>query len=104
MADIDVENLTGSQFNNQQKGSQHRQGSEYSKLEGKLAARQTELQDHINKVEENTADITNTTVALRNKTEELAATQDEILRRIIQLQENRSHQSSLAPTSIVGDN
>ena len=74
MADIDVENLTGSQFNNQHKGSQHRQGSEYSKLEGKLAARQTELQDHINKVEENTADITNTTVALRNKTEELAAT------------------------------
>ena len=43
-------------------------------METKLAARQTELQDHINKVEENTADITNTTVALRNRTEELAAT------------------------------
>ena len=39
MADIDVENLTGSQFNNQHKGSQHRQGSEYSKLEGRLAVR-----------------------------------------------------------------
>ena len=45
---------------------------------------------HINKVEENTLDINTTTAALKNRTEELAATQDEILRRIIALQENKS--------------
>ena len=47
--------------------------------------RQEDLQTHINKVEENTLDINTTTAALKNRTEELAATQDEILRRIIAL-------------------
>ena len=57
-----------------QKGSQHRENSEYAKLENKLAVRQNDLQDHINKVEENTLDINTTTAALKNRTEELAAT------------------------------
>ena len=52
--------------------------------------RQEDLQTHINKVEENTLDINTTTAALKNRTEELAATQDEILRRIIALQESKS--------------
>ena len=52
--------------------------------------KQEDLQTHINKVEENTLDINTTTAALKNRTEELAATQDEILRRIIALQESKS--------------
>ena len=75
---------------NHQKGSQHRQPSDYKNLDDKFAIRQAELENHINKVEENTLDINTTTAALKNRTEELAATQDEILRRIIALQDGKS--------------
>ena len=52
----------------------------YIKVEKRLQDKQKELADHIGKVESNTLDITTTTAALKNRTEELAQKQDEILK------------------------
>ena len=49
------------------------------------------LADHVAKVESNTADITTTTAALKNRTEELAAKQDEILQAIKKLTESQAN-------------
>ena len=42
-----------------------------------------QLKEHIGKVESQTQNINTTTAALKNRTEELAAKQDEILKQIM---------------------
>ena len=62
----------------------------YIKVERRLQDKQKELAEHINKVESNTQDITTTTAALKNRTEELAQKQDEILKQIMMLAQSQS--------------
>ena len=50
-----------------------------------MKEKQNELHKQVNKVEENTLGITTTTNALKNRTDELAAKQDEILAQIMKL-------------------
>ena len=52
-----------------------------------------QLQDHIGKVESNTKDINHTTAVLKDRTDELAAKQDEILKQIMMI--SNSQQSPL---------
>ena len=52
----------------------------FIKVEQRMQQKQKEMYSHIEKVEHNTADITTTTAALKNRTEELAQKQDEILK------------------------
>ena len=61
----------------------------YIKVEKRLQEKQKELADHIGKVESNTLDITTTTAALKNRTEELAQKQDEILKQIMMLAQSQ---------------
>ena len=56
-----------------------------------MQQKQTALAQQINNVEANTNDITTTTVALKNRTEELAAKQDEILRQILALTQSQQN-------------
>ena len=55
----------------------------FKKVEARLAEKQSLLAQHIEKVETNTLDINTTTAALKNRTEELASKQDEILKQIM---------------------
>lgn len=50
------------------------------KVQRKMNQKNSELKNHIGKVEEQTQDINTTTAALKNRTDELAAKQDEILK------------------------
>ena len=52
----------------------------FKKVEARLTEKQSLLAQHIEKVEFNTQDINTTTAALKNRTEELASKQDEILK------------------------
>lgn len=52
----------------------------FQKVEARLQEKQKELYAHIEHVKHNTMDITTTTAALKNRTEELAAKQEEILK------------------------
>ena len=50
-----------------------------------MKEKQAEMYAHIEHVKSNTMDITTTTAALKNRTEELAAKQEEILKHIMQM-------------------
>ena len=50
-----------------------------------MKAKQDELKNHIEAVDQNTADINKTTATLKDRTDELAAKQDEILNQILKL-------------------
>ena len=60
----------------------------FIKVEKRMQDKQDQLKDHISKVENNTLDIGSTTAALKNRTEELAAKQDEILKQIMLMSKN----------------
>ena len=50
-----------------------------------MKAKQDELKNHIEAVDQNTADINKTTATLKDRTDELATKQDEILNQILKL-------------------
>lgn len=63
----------------------------FLKVEQHMKAKQKELADHIERVESNTLGIDTTTAALKNRTEELAAKQDEILKQITMLVQSQTN-------------
>ena len=72
----------------------------YIKVERRLQDKQKELAEHINKVESNTQDITTTTAALKNRTEELAQKQDEILAGHQQILNDQANNFSQVASSV----
>ena len=61
----------------------------YLKVQRKMREKNSELKDHIGKVESQTQDINTTTAALKNRTDELAAKQDEILKQIMLISQSQ---------------
>ena len=62
----------------------------YLKVQRKMQEKNEQLKDHIGKVESQTQDINTTTAALKNRTEELAAKQDEILKQIMLISQSQT--------------
>ena len=59
-----------------------------------MQVKNEQLKEHIGRVEDQTQDINTTTAALKNRTDELAAKQDEILKQIMLINQQSSSQKS----------